>query len=428
VAPPDRTSVGGIDRRTAWVLVGAAGLLLVVLAVWSVPWDWLPGQTLRPPRASDVFSEEQIARAEAYARSVRYLSWASLAVSLAAAAVLGFTPLGARMTRRLAGGRPWWVAALVGTLGFCLVVRVVTLPFALVIRSRNLDAGLTTQTIGPWAWDRTLSFLLSFVVSVVLVLLVVGAARRSPRWWFLAVAGAAVLLTFLVSFVYPVVVEPLFNRFTPLQDGALRSSILRLAAREGVQVDDVLVADASRRTTTLNAYVSGFGGTRRVVLYDNLLEDLPPSQIRSVVAHELGHARHHDVLLGTGLASVGVLAGIGLLALALDTGTVRRRADVRGPADPAVAALVLAGVAWAGFLVSPVENTVSRSIEARADRAAVEATKDPAAFARLQRELALHSLADPTPPRLSQFWFGSHPTVLQRLGIATAVSGETAPR
>ncbi len=216
----------------------------------------------------------------------------------------------------------------------------------------------------------------------------------------------------------------MFNKFTPLPDGALRSSILRLADREDVPVDDVLVADASRRTTTLNAYVSGFWGTRRVVLYDNLLDDLPPDQIRSVVAHELGHARHHDVLLGTGLGSLGALAGVCLLALVLDAPAVRRRAGVTGAGDPAVAALVLAAVAVGSFLSSPAQNTVSRAIEARADRAALEATDDPVSFDGLQRQLALHSLADPSPPAITQFWFGSHPTVLQRIGIAEAVTGK----
>ena len=423
VEAPSRAEVR-LDRRLAWCGLAVSGAALVVLAVLLVPWDWLPGATLRPPTADEVFTAAQLRRADAYVWPVRLLSWSSLALSLAAALVLGLTPWGSRAARRLARGRRWWVVTLAGTLVFCLAVRLVTLPFALLVRQRNLEAGLTTQGLPAWAWDRTLSFALTFLVSAVLALLVVGVARRQPRRWFVTVGTTMVLLTFVVSFVYPVVVEPLFNKFTSLPEGALRSSILRLADREGVPVDDVLVADASRRTTTLNAYVSGFGGTRRVVLYDNLLRDLPPDQIRSVVAHELGHARHHDVLLGTALGSLGALAGTCLLALVLDAPLVRRRAGVSGAADPAVAALVLAAVAWGSFLSSPAQNTVSRAIEARADRAALQATDDPGSFDQLQRQLALHSLADPSPPGLTQFWFGSHPTVLQRIGIAEAVTGE----
>jgi STE24 endopeptidase len=203
-----------------------------------------------------------------------------------------------------------------------------------------------------------------------------------------------------------------------MPDSPLKHSLLQLAAAEGVRVDDVLVADASRRTTTLNAYVSGIGSTRRIVVYDNLLHDLPAAQVRSVVAHELGHARNHDVVLGTGLGAVGAFSGMCLLALLLDGAWVRRRARVGGPGDPGVTALVLALVAAGALLVAPVQNVVSRAIEARADRDALLFTRDPRAFEAMQRQLALHALADPTPPELAHLWFGTHPTVLQRLGMA----------
>ena len=314
--------------------------------------------------------------------------------------------------------------SLVGTLLFCLAVRVVTLPFALAVRARSLDAGLTDQALGPWLRDVAVSFGITLVTSAVLVLLVVGVARRFPRRWFVPVGALGVVLAFAVAYVYPLAVEPLFNRFTPMADGPLKTSILQLADREGVRVDDVLVADASRRTTTVNAYVSGLGGTRRVVVYDTLLNDLPPDQVRAVVAHELGHAANHDVLVGTGLASVGALLGTALLALVLDARPLQRRSGTTGAPDPAVACFVLACLALGTLLATPAQNAVSRAIEARADRASLEATHDPAAFDRLQRQLALRSLADPTPPTWSQLVFGTHPTVLQRIGIAAALERE----
>jgi STE24 endopeptidase len=219
-------------------------------------------------------------------------------------------------------------------------------------------------------------------------------------------------LVLIGSLVYPVLVEPIFNDFEPLRDGAFRSQVLALADQEGVEVDEVLVADASRRTTTLNAYVSGLGTTRRVVVYDNLVEDLPRDEALSVVAHELAHARHQDVLTGSLLGAAGALLGVGLLGLVVGT---RRRPTM---ADPAVVPLVLALAALAGFVSTPVQNTVSRQIETRADVDALRATEDPQAFVRMQKELALRSFADPTPPALVQLWFGSHPTTLERIGIA----------
>ena len=131
-------------------------------------------------------------------------------------------------------------------------------------------------------------------------------------------------------------VEPAFNHFTPLPNGPLRTQILHLADVEHVHLDDVLVSNASRRTTTLNAYVSGFGSTRRVVLYDNVIHDLPRDQILSIVAHELGHAHHDDVLTGSILAALGTTLGVGLLGLAVSA--VRRGPG--GMRDPTVVPLV----------------------------------------------------------------------------------------
>jgi STE24 endopeptidase len=196
--------------------------------------------------------------------------------------------------------------------------------------------------------------------------------------------------------------------------------VLRLADREGVHIDDVLVADASRRTTTLNAYVSGFGDSRRVVVYDNLMHGVPRAEVLSVVAHEIGHAREHDVLLGTALSALAGVAGIGLLALLLDDSRLQRWTRTHGPADARAVPTMLALFVVASALVLPAQNAVSRSIEARADRDALVATRDPAAFRGIQKSLALRSLADPSPPTLLHVWFGTHPTVLQRMGIADA--------
>jgi STE24 endopeptidase len=206
-----------------------------------------------------------------------------------------------------------------------------------------------------------------------------------------------------------------FNDFESLEEGPFRTAVLDLAEREGVAVDDVLVVDASRRTTTLNAYVSGLGSTRRVVVYDNLVEDVPQDQAMSVVAHELAHARHQDVLIGTTLGAVGAIAGVGVLALVV--GAWGRQ---RGPsmADPGVVPLVLALVAVGGLLVSPVQSAISRQIELRADVDALQVTDDPEAFSAVQKKLASRSLSDPTPPAWSHWWFGSHPTTLERIALA----------
>jgi STE24 endopeptidase len=410
-------------RLCLW-LVGVSLVVLAILGALLVPWSWVPDGHLVAVRGSEVFSPAQLSRAETYSGMQRHLGWASLAVTLALALLLGLTQLGARLTRLIPG--PWWVRALLATLAVLLLGALVTAPFDLAARSNALEYGLTHQSFGGWLRDRGVSLLVSWVFAGVTVLLVLGAARRSPRRWPLWVGLAGALLTVLGSWVYPVVVEPLFNHFTSLPDGSLRTRILALAREEGVPVSDVLVADASRRTTTLNAYVSGFGSTRRVVLYDNLVKDVPQREALTVVAHELGHARHHDVLLGTALGAAGVVLGSGLLGLLLSRRRVLERAGVESPGQPEAVALILALATVGSFLVSPVQNTVSRAIEARADRASIEATGDYLGFVRMQKQLAVRSLSDPDPPWLSQFWFGSHPATLQRVGLARALQQQRA--
>jgi STE24 endopeptidase len=405
-------------------MMGLSGLVFVVLCVLFVPWHWVPGGHVVDVRGSEVFSAAQLQRGQTYSSMQRHLGWASLAVSLAVALVLGLTRLGARLVRLLPG--PWWVQAVLGTLAVLLIGDLATLPFDLAQRANALEYGLTKQAFGGWLRDPGTSLLVAWVITSISVLVVLVPARRSPRRWPLWTGIAGALLAVAGSWVYPVVVEPLFNHFTPLAHGDLRTQIFELARKEKVPVSDVLVADASRRTTTLNAYVSGFGSTRRVVVYDNLVEDIPEQEALVVVAHELGHARHQDVLFGTVLGATGVVFGSGLLGLLFSRRRLLQRAGVEDVGRPEVVPLFLALVAVGSLLTSPIQNTISRAVEARADRASLEATGDYRGFQRMQVQLATRSLSDADPPRLSQFWFGSHPTTLQRIGLARALEGQRA--
>jgi STE24 endopeptidase len=421
VTPPPSPS-----RSLCLWVVGSSAVVFVVLAAVFVPWSWVPGGHVVHVPGSEVFTAEQLRRGHTYSTMQRHLGWASLAVSLVVALVLGLTRLGGRLVRLLPG--PWWLRAPLGTLALLVVGNLVTLPFDLVSRGHARDYGLTTQSLGGWFRDSGTSLVVSWVFAAGTVLVVLISARRSPRRWPLWAGVAGAVLTVVGSWVYPVVVEPLFNHFTSLPHGELRTRILALAEKEKVPVSDVLVADASRRTTTLNAYVSGFGSTRRVVLYDNLVDDVPERETLVVVAHELGHARHHDVVLGTALGATGVVFGSGVLGLLLSWRRLLDRSGVPDPGQPELVPLLLALVAVGSLLVSPVQNVISRAIEARADRASLQATGDYGGFEKMQAQLATRSLSDPDPPWLSQFWFGSHPTALQRIGMARAIEQQHAPR
>lgn len=407
--------------------MAVAGAALVVVAATLVPWAWLPGQQVRAVSARTVFTAAQVQRFEDVSWMFRLASWGGLAVGLGVSVWLGLTRSGTRLLGRLPG--PWVVRVLLATGAVTLAGALARLPFG--VRSQDVarGAGLSRQGWGSWALDELITVAITAVSTALVLAIVVGIARRAPRSWPAWAAAAAAGLAFGGSFVYPVVVEPVFNDFTSLPDGRLRTEIFALAAAEGVPIDDVLVADASRRTTTLNAYVSGFGSTRRVVLYDTVLTGLPRPEIEVIVAHELGHAKHDDVLLGTTLGALGAAAGVGLLGVLLSSPRLLRRAGASGPGDPRVVGALLALAAVGTLVASPVENTISRAIEARADRTSLEATGATDTFIAMQRELTLRSLSDPTPPWLSQLWFGSHPTVLQRVALAEQLAGrQSGPR
>lgn len=393
------------------MLLAGGGVAFVLLAWWLVPWSPVPDGPVEPVRPEDWFSAEQLARAEDFSRWARAWSWSSLAVSIAVACWLGLSRRGRAWADRVPG--PWWVQVVVLVAAVEVLRRLVTLPFGVALEQLRRDHGLSTRSWAGYAADLVRNEALGIVVISLALVLLVGLARRLPRAWP-AVAGLLVAaLVVLGSFVYPVVVEPAFNSFEPLPDGPLRQGIVELADQEGVEIGDVLVVDASRRTSALNAYVSGFGSTRRVVVYDTLVDDLPIDQALSVVAHELAHAQHDDVLVGTALGAAGAVAGVGLLALCLG---FLARCGWPAPGRAAVVPVALALVAVGGFLASPVQNGISRQIETRADVDALRVS-DPEAFAEMQVRLAERSLGDVTPPAWSQWWFGSHPTTLFRLGL-----------
>lgn len=406
------------DRSVGVVVLAVSAVALVVASALLVPWQPVPGGAPTPVEASALFTPDEIARAEHYSWWARAWSWSSLATQLLLFALLALPRVRNGLVSRLPG--PWWAQVALAVVVVSLVVRLASLPFAAALQQHRLDHGLATQSWLAWIRDLLVGEAVAAGVTTLALVGLVGLARRFRRAWpALAALGAGTLVV-VGSLTYPLLVEPLFNDFEPLPEGSLRTSILQVADREGVEVDEVLVADASRRTTSLNAYVSGLGATRRVVVYDTLVETLPEDQALSVVAHEVAHAQHHDVMVGTGLGALGAASGVGLLGLLLGGRLDRSRPGSGSRASaPAVVPLLLALVAAGSVLSSPLENGVSRRIETRADVVALATTQDPDAFVEMQRMLALRSLADPTPPVLAHWWWGSHPTVVERVALAS---------
>lgn len=406
----------------AWIV--AAVLLVAFTAIVLVATPWHPFGAERPEMvpadAGRDFTAAEQADARGYQSEIRPPAYLNLVVGLAVALVLGLTPLGARLitaaARPLGGGWMWQV--LLGGLAVLLLMRLATLPLSAWAESVRRAYGLSTRDWGGWLSDVGRSLGLQVVGTLAVLLVLVALARTFPRGWWLPAAGGAAVLVVALSFAYPVVVEPVFNRFTPMPEGDLSSSLIELARADGVNVEEVLVADASRRTTTLNAYVSGFGATHRIVVYDTLLDRAPEAEVRSIVAHELGHTVYHDVRNGTLLGALGAAAGVAVLGGLLSWRWLLERSGSEGAGDPRVIPLVLAIVAVLSLMASPVENLISRRVETRADVHALNLTRDPETFIRMQRNLGVTAYSDPDPPAVLFAAFASHPTNAQRIALA----------
>jgi STE24 endopeptidase len=297
---------------------------------------------------------------------------------------------------------------------------VASLPVGAVMRKRSVEAGLATQSWRGWAEDVGKSSLIGAVLAGAAAPGVLGLMRRGgDRWWVPAAAGS-VGLGVVFTLGAPVVVDPIFNSFTRLEPGETRDDVLDLAEAAGVGVQDVYTVDASRRTTAVNAYVTGLGATRRVVLFDTLRASFSRDETRLVVAHELAHVRHRDV--PRGLVQMGLAAPAAMLAVARLT----RRLDASVEPGPASLPAVALAVGIVGAPVAVVSNKLSRAVERRADAFALDLTHAPEAFTSFEQRIVLANLADPDPPAWFNVLVATHPPAVERIAIARAHAAAAA--
>ena len=370
------------------------------------------------------FSEADLDRAHDFRRPQRVIALTNLALSGAVLALIALRPP-RRARDALARGRPYRTAAAAG-VGISLTLTLVTLPLSAIAHERARDVGLATQGWVDWLADVAKAQGISAVFAAAGAMLLLWLLRRFPRRWWIAGAGAVVAVSVLFTYLSPLVLDPVFNKFEPLPQSQLRSDVLDLAERSGVDVGEVYRIDASRRTTGINAYVAGIGHTKRVVLYDNLIERFSRDQINSIVAHELGHVRHRDV--PRGLLWVVIVAPAGMFL-------IQRLSERWAPADAglgegrgATTALaipsVLLALSLVGFAGQVGSNALSRAVERSADAYSLNLYGHPASFIAVERKLAVENVSEPEPPKLLQFLFGTHPTTLDRIGAALTWAGD----
>jgi STE24 endopeptidase len=389
------------------------------------------------------FSPQEIRRGAAYARPQLAigLSRSALELGALAAVVLGsrrrshgtsgallLQRAGRAASQRRARRRPRTVRALASPslagaatgAGLALGMTGLGLPLSVVARRRAIAVGLITQSWRGWAGDLVKQLGIEAVLAGGAGAAVVELTRRYPRGWWLPAAGGSVALGTLLGALAPVVLDPIFNDFDPVPEGQLRSDVLELAQAAGVEVGEVYSVDASRRTTGANAYVTGLGPTKRVVLFDTLIDRYTRDEVRVVVAHELGHVRHRDVLRGLIFgAAVAPAAALAIQRLSWIISPERGTAGAL-PGLALSAALVTAPTGLIG-------NRLSRAVERRADDYSLTLSRSPEAFVSFERSIALQNVADVLPPRWVSSLLATHPPTLERIGAAVAYSRSEGP-
>jgi len=312
----------------------------------------------------------------------------------------------------------WWLHVPLALLVLGIGHRLASLPLSWAsgfLLPRRF--GLLHQPFRLWLADVAKAGAIATLLGIVATL-VVYALLRATAWWWLWGALLFLLGYALLALATPMLLIPLFYRLTPLQDGDLRARVLRVAARAGVPVLGVWVADQSRKSRTANAAVVGLGRTRRILLFDTLLSELAADEIETVLAHELGHQVHGDIGRGLLVQAALTLGTFWIADHALRFGT--RALGLEGPADPAglpLFGLVLMAV---GLFALPIANGWSRYVERQADDFALRLTGNAPAFISAMERLGALNLAEAEPHPIKELLFYSHPSIRRRVRSASA--------
>jgi STE24 endopeptidase len=365
-------------------------------------------------------------RSDAYFEGGYWLILWDFLLGLAVAGVLLGTGLSRRM--RLWSERvtrwTWLQTALYGAQ-YLVISTVLLLPWSAYEEYfREHQYGMSNQTLPLWLSDTAKGLLVTLVFGIVAITVIYAVIRRAPKTWWLwgslvAVAIVAVLIT-----VAPTYVEPVFNKFYPLPESPLKAQILSLARANGIPVTQVYEFDASRQTTKMSAHVSGMFGTAQISLNDNLMNRASPEEVRAVLGHEMGHyVLNHDTKL---LLSFGLVIVIGFAWLPWAYERIARRyggrwgiGDVRDVAGlPLLAALFSCYM----FVLTPVNNTITRTVEAEADAFGLNAARQPDGFA--QAVMHLSEYRKMQPGKWEEIIFFDHPSGWDRIHRAMVWKAE----
>ncbi len=301
------------------------------------------------------------------------------------------------------------------------VVSTYVLSFPLTIYEqffREHKYGLSTQSFGPWFKEQIIMLGVNAIAMAIVLIVLYAVFRRAPRTWWMWGTGVAIFFLIMAAVVAPVFISPLLNTYTPVSDPAIRDPILALAKANDIPVDQVYQFDASRQTTRVSANVSGFLGTTRISLNDNLLKQCSLPEIRHVMGHEMGHyVLNHTMKMVSQFAISTFIAF--LLARFLFDWAVRNwgdRWEVRGISDLAGFPLLVLILTTFGFLLTPIGNSASRITEREADALGLNTAREADGFARSALKLGSYRKLNPGP--IEEVIFYDHPSGRARIRMA----------
>lgn len=362
------------------------------------------------------------AEARRYNQLKRWLGFADLATGFVFLLVLLVTGWSARL-RDIALGpgeaRNYYFALALYVFFLLAISKVVG--FGLEFYAFRLEHRyhLSEQRLRSWLWDETKTFLLSFVLATLVVELVYWTIRFSPQnWWLLA---WVVFLAFfiLMAQIAPVVLFPIFYKFSPLDNDDLKSRLVKLGERAGMPIRGVYEWKLSEKTKKANAALTGLGATRRIILADTLLQNYSAEEIEAVLAHELGHHVHRHILKSIGVQAAVTFAGFWLASEVLHYAVDSAR-WFESLTDFATLPLLVLVFSLLSVLLMPVLNAYSRFNERQADRYCFQSVRSVEPFVTAMNKLAAQNLAERQPSKWVERLFHSHPSISNRVAAARA--------
>lgn len=277
------------------------------------------------------------------------------------------------------------------------------------------EFNLTNQTFASWLGDFGKAFGVDVIIGCILAALTLTAIRMFRRWWIALWLGSIPLIILGVV-ITPLVIDPLFNQFEPLRDQQLRRDLLAEASRAGIEGSRVYEVDKSKQTKTMNAYVTGIGPSKRIVLWDTLLQKMDHDEILAVMGHEMGHYVMHHIWQGIAFGIAVSFCGFFIAQKIYERGL--RWWGFTDRADPAALPWLLLIGTVITFLLSPVTNGFSRHVEHQADKFALDLTHLNEAAASAEVKFAEDSKQDPNPPAFIEWWRYTHPSAQKRIDFA----------